>query len=221
MPPLKDEKSALTLLYDLSRQIIEGANFEQCLDFIYDSFQTLVPYDRIGYADKEGDIARARWPPANERMLLRTGYSAPLAGSSLSFVVERRVPRVLDDLPAYLENRPNSRATQLMVSEGIKSSMTCPLHIGDKPVGLLFFSSRTVNTYDESHVQIMKETAMHLAMLLMAAEHVMFEKSEEQTKDEEPDRKQYLPISQLKSGMILRAPLYRPNKTLLLAAALG
>lgn len=218
-----NKDSGVERLFQLSSKIVAGATLEESLEHIYLCFHDLIPYDRIGYADVdvEDQTARARWAKSNGRILLRNGYSASLIGSSLSLVIENRRPRVLDDLPAYLENRPDSYSTKVMVAEGIKSSMTCPLFVDDAPTGILFFSSRESNTYNESHVLLMKAIAMNLAMLLKLSEQGLVKR----TVPEEPTNAplatrliRHLQLLQLEPGMILEEPILLANHTLLLAA---
>lgn len=156
-------------MFRLSAAIVGGVDLFQALDLIYESFADLVPYDRIGFAeiDSDGTRATARWARSKERLLLRVGYSAPLAGSSLSVVLAQKRPRVLNNLPEYLKHRPGSKSTGLIVNEGCKSSMTCPLYQNDIPVAFLFFTSFQTDTYTEDHVRLLKHLAMQIAMLLM------------------------------------------------------
>lgn len=217
------EDSGVERLYQLSSRIVAGATLEESLEHIYLCFHDLIPYDRIGYADvdMENQTARARWAKANGRILLRNGYSASLIGSSLSLVIENRRPRVLDDLPAYLENRPNSHSTKVMVAEGIKSSMTCPLFVDDTPTGILFFSSQQCNTYNNAHVMLMKAIAMNLAMLLKLSERPLVKPTEPEEPTRTPlaaPRTRHLSLIQLKPGMILDEPILLGNRTFLLAA---
>lgn len=214
------EQEVLDHLYELSSQIIQGATLEESLDFIYEAFQGVIPYDRIGYADidQEHQVVRARWARSKDRLLLRTGYAARLEGSSLSLVIKFRRPRVLNNLPEYLAHRPQSRSTSLIVREGIKSSVTCPLFVNDEPTGFLFFSSCECDTYEDSHVKVLKEIAMHLALLLMASQHSC--ESPEPTdvsKVESNPESVELVLSQLKAGMQLSAPLFAGTGKLLLA----
>ncbi|MDA8744604.1 GAF domain-containing protein [Rubripirellula amarantea] len=165
-------KECVDPIYELSLKIVAGATLEESLDYVFEAFEHIVPYDRISYAevDETETLARARWARSRHSVLLRTGYAASLKHSSLSVVLKYRQPRVLNNLPEYLEHRPNSRSTELMVKEGIRSSMTCPLFVRDRAIGLLFFSSTECDTYDDSHVSILKDISVHLAMLLMASQ---------------------------------------------------
>ena len=213
------ESTVVDLLYELSASIVNGATLEESLDRVFDSFHDHIPYDRIGYADidKEVGSATARWAKSNDRVLLRTGYSAPLAGSSLSIVIAHRQPRVLNNLPEYLEHRPQSRSTSLIVKEGIKSSMTCPLFVDDQPIGILFFSSREYDAYTDEHVKLMKEIAMNLALLLMASQRVTLNTTTPQCTAEHDDSSEEMLLSQLAPGMILAEPILLGSGRLLLA----
>lgn len=248
----KTEASVNSRLFDLSSHIVNDATLESSLDFIFDSFGDLIPYDRIGFAEIDADVtkARARWSRSSGPVFLVQGYSAPLKGSSLSLVISHRKPRVLNDLPAYLSKRPQSHSTKLIVREGIKSSMTCPLVIGNRPTGFLFFSCRDRNVYDDSHVRIMTHVALHLSMLLMAVKPddanpdewkwakgkgTAASLNDEEAKAEADllerrRRSKYmashsppvkLSISQLSPGMVLAEPVHaEKNRMLLLATGI-
>ena len=238
--PSADHGSLLENLHSLSSTILDGTDLEEALELIFSSFHQWIPYERVGYADIDIDtqVARSRWAKSSEPILLRKGYSASLAGSSLSVVLSRRQPRVLNNLPQYLKHRPQSRSTMMIVKEGFKSSMTCPLFIKHKPLGLLFFTSRELNAYTESHVSIMKEIAVHLASLLMASQHTVSLATQSSGRRGGHDHRSAQPhkhspgtaaiaknskanspllLSQLKPGMILEASI-RCGDNLLLAA---
>jgi hypothetical protein len=109
----------------------------------------------------------SHWVRADyEPVLLQRGYTADLAGSSLAEVVARGVPRIIGDLEAYLAEHPGSASTALLVREGVRSSMTCPLRVEGRTVGLLFRSSRKASAYDD------RQAAIHLAIAERLAQAV-------------------------------------------------
>lgn len=166
------QASIVDLLSALSSRIVLGATLEETLEFVFDEFKDVLPYDRIGFAeiDPRAQTVHARWLKSRLRTRLGPGYSAPLAGSSLSIMLEQRLPRILNDLPAYLQRHPTSHSTELLLSEGMKSSMTCPLFLSGKPFAFLFFSSTTVETYQEHHVKLLTAIGNQLALLLMVSQ---------------------------------------------------
>lgn len=227
------ESSILSHVYGLTNHILEGASLEQSLDYVFENFSDVLPYDRIGFAkiDIEAQTASARWAKSSHDRSLEVGYTAPLKGSSLSVVLARRQPRVLSDLKTYQEFRPKSESTRLILKEGVRSSMTCPLFIRDNPYGFLFFSSREVGIYQDHHVDLMMQVGSQLALLLMisddesgqpeipevpvASAHALWSRPESQTN--EKAQQALIRFSALKPGMILDAPIMLSDGRLLLA----
>lgn len=119
------------------------------LSIFFESFDTLIPYDIVGYAAIESDVVRAVWrrskAPVNTK--IHEGFHLPLRGTSLLDLAKTKIPRVINDTEAYLAQHSGSVSTKLVVAEGVKSSLTCPIVIRDETVGFLFFSSFAVDTY--------------------------------------------------------------------------
>lgn len=198
--------------------VMDKCSTEQILDAIYEDARQFLTFDRIGWAELHPitHIVSARWTRAGQRTLLRRGFSAPLLGSSLYFVMRQRKPRVMDDLLKYLEHRPQSRSTRLIAAEGIRSSITCPLYCGQQEFGFLFFSSYDANTYTQADTPF----AMAIAKLLslkIASEETTSPLVERRSPPicEKLNR---LPIQKLAPGMVLRESLRSRTKNLLLAS---
>ena len=129
----------------------------------------MIPYDRIGVAllEDDGRTLRARWARAEyDDLRLGGGFAAPMAGSSLQRILETGEPRILNDLERYLEEHPGSYSTRLIVSEGIRASLTCPLQAEGRPIGFVFFSSRRAGAYVDAHVERYQRLAGQLALIV-------------------------------------------------------
>jgi signal transduction histidine kinase len=151
----------------LLRHIGAGLLLDDILNRVYDDFRDLIPYDRLGLSliEDDGQTVRSRWGRLDGgRMHLRRGYTAPLAGSSLQTILETGQPRILNDLHDYLAHKPSSESTRLIVAEGMRSSLTCPLIAEGRPLGFVFFSSAAPNTYHDSHAETFLRLADHLAI---------------------------------------------------------
>jgi signal transduction histidine kinase len=153
-----EEREALE---KVNAKIAGSRTVEEVIDFLFETTRGVCPCDRIALAFVEEDgrrvvahYARAAYEP----LLLRKGYAEDLAGSSLEAVLAGGTPRIINDLEAHLAAHPKSVSTRVIVREGIRSSMTCPLEVDGRSVGLLFRSSRRPNAYDE------RQVALHMAV---------------------------------------------------------
>ena len=165
---LERQIDELNTFYAVVARINAGMSLAEVLDQVYDSFRSFLPYDRIGVATIEdgGRMVRAQCArSAAAEVRLKAGYAAPLAGSSLNQILASGKPRILNDLPAYAE-RTGSASTRLIVDEGMRSSLTCPLTARGKAVGFIFFSSMAVGTYDDAHIDRFQHLAGQLSIIV-------------------------------------------------------
>lgn len=159
----------INALSKVTEKINAGIVLEEVLNYTYESFRPIIPYNRIGFAllEEEGKVLRAHWARSDSHnILLDKNYTASMEGSSLQKVIATGRPRIINDLKAYLKEHPSSVSTQRIVAEGIRSSLTCPLIVGGKPIGFIFFSSSQPNTYRDVHVELFRQIAGQLSMIV-------------------------------------------------------
>jgi diguanylate cyclase (GGDEF)-like protein len=145
-----------------------GLILEKLLDLIYENFSEQIPYDRIGLAivEDDGGVVRSRWARSEaETLTLGSGRVAPLDDAVVREILSLGEPLIVNDLQAYLEEH-DSEPARFIVEEGMRSSLACPLAAGDKPIGLMVFSSAQANAYDEEHKRSFGEVAAQVAAIL-------------------------------------------------------
>ncbi len=163
---LRYREEELEKLGKIVEQINLGLTLDEVLSFLFEELREVIPYNRIGVAFIEhgSGLVVAHWTRSDRQMMLERGYKMPLAGSSLQVIAETGKPRIINDLEAYLVDHPDSKATQLIFSEGMKSSLTCPLASQGRPMGFLFISSVEVNAYSQLHIGFFKQIAAQLTV---------------------------------------------------------
>lgn len=159
------------LFSGLMQQVTQGATLDTVLNSVYENFNSILPFNRIGCAliDESGKRVVARWCRSEKKVILGKNYSAPLKGSSLQFVLEQNRPRILNNLEEYLQKHPHSVSTRLIVNEGIRSSFTFPLTVEGHGIGFLFFSSTETDAYSKTHLALFKEIAGLLSLAILIA----------------------------------------------------
>ncbi len=157
---------ASELLETVNDRIGSGESVAEMVDYLATETVGLSQCDRVSVAFLEEHGLRVRSHYTNAAyspVLLDAGYAEDLAGSSLQPIVERGIVRVIHDLEAYGKENPESRSTRILLSEGVRSSMTCPLRVGGRNVGLLFRSARHPQAYERNHVRMHLEVADRLS----------------------------------------------------------
>lgn len=142
------------------------------MNFVFESTRAICPCDRLGLAflDDDGRHLVSKWVRARyEPLLLAAGYAADIGDGSLREVIECGTPRIIDDLESYLRLHPHSESTRLLLREGVRSSMTCPLTVGRRNIGVMFRSSRRKHAYDEHQMQLHQAIAERLGQAVEKA----------------------------------------------------
>jgi diguanylate cyclase (GGDEF)-like protein len=156
-------------LGSLTEKINSGVGLDEVLEYVWESFRAVVPYNRIGFAEVDGgtETVRAVWARSDaSEIKIGTGYSAPIASTSLGRILETGKPRIINDLADYLEKHPQSDATRAVVEEGMRASMTVPLKAMGRDVGFLFFSSQTPDIYTEKHTRLLARISGQLSLAI-------------------------------------------------------
>ena len=159
------------LLDEVNQRVAGAESLADMIDFVFDKTSAISPTDRLSVAFiEDGDRVVSYYTHTSyEEVRLSAGFSEGLAGSSLQEVIDSGRPRIINDLAAYAAAHPGSRSTRLILDEGLLSSMTCPLAVEERNVGLLWRSSRKPNAYDEHQVRLHQAIASRLGQAVEKA----------------------------------------------------
>ena len=170
LAPIGAEQRAL--LRTVNQKIAARPSLRDIVDYLFERTQSLIPCDRIGLAfvDDSAERVTSYFNRASySGLLIDKDYSEALHGSSLEEILRTGQPRIIDDLETYLESHPHSRSTQLLLREGVRSSITCPLSVEGRVLGFLFRSSRQPHTYHTQHIELQMAIAERLSQAVEKA----------------------------------------------------
>ena len=137
----------LAALLKITSAFSSGWEVGEILDSLYDELQSILPFDRLEYAvvDDTGYRLITHWFRATyESKLIPVGY-AYRRSQRVATEPKYRVTALENDMPAYARHRPPEHPVSLLVAEGMKSSLSCPLIVGDVVKGFLFFNTVRAN----------------------------------------------------------------------------
>lgn len=167
-----------TIFNKLNRLIllIENLNknvpFKHILNYIFNSFTDYIPYTYIGIAliGDDGKTIKASYGITGKyhknlaKRLL--GFKVSINGTSLGKIIETGKERIINDLEEYVKGKPMKLYNQILLEEGIRSSITFPLKNDKEVVGIIFFSSNTKNVYKKEHIRFLKTLANSIMLSL-------------------------------------------------------
>lgn len=160
--------SLINLIENLSRNV----PFKEVLDYIFYSFSEFIPYTHIGVAliNEDGRDIKACYgvsSSAHKNLAGKLlGHTINIDQTSLRSIVETGQERIINDLEEYLKERPVKTYNQILLEEGVKSSITFPLRNNKEVVGIIFFSSDTKHVYKEEHIRFLKTLANSIMLSL-------------------------------------------------------
>jgi hypothetical protein len=149
-----------------------GLRLEEVLDLVFQEMRDLVPFDRIGFLaiDSARKCVRLKW---SQSCVATTptppDYAMELSQFGLDEILRSREPCIIGELSTHLQNNPGAEPSQMLLLDGMRSSLTCPVVAGEKPVGFLFFSSLDPEIYSSMHSRIYCQIARHLGFMIEKA----------------------------------------------------
>jgi hypothetical protein len=153
--PLTDAERATLRL--VNQRVAALPTLDDVIDLLFERTAAICPFDRLGlsFVEEDGRRVVSRYVRTTyDGVLLGRGYSEDLRDSSLERVLRDGTPRIIDDLRRYLDEHPRSRSTKLLLREGVRSSLTCPLIVEGRIVGFMFRSSRQPRAFTQHHVEL-------------------------------------------------------------------
>lgn len=161
----------LATLLKIVEAFSSGRNVAEILDSLYAELQAILPFDRLEYAvvDDTGYVLNTEWSRATyDAKLVPIGFEYRRS-ENVATTPRYRLASVCNDMPSYARNRPVDHPVSLLVAEGMKSSLSCPLVVDDEVKGFLFFNTVRYNGYTDEHTSLIQIIAGQIASIIQRA----------------------------------------------------
>ncbi len=156
------------ILNEILLALVEGKDLGDTSRILYAQLREVVPIERLGIAfisrDRKFLISRINISEAPIKLV--DGYRARISSSTLRNLLDNNKSRIINDLGKYLESKPESEGTRLMVEEGVASSVSVPLISNGKAIGILFIASTDKGAYGQGHIDIVNHLAPIISIML-------------------------------------------------------
>ncbi len=152
----------------LISRIHHAATVDEILDAVFSELRGLVPYDSLALTVIEDDRNTLRWIAVRSAgpTELKAGYSCRIWDSLVAPGIDCGEVRIVED---FEEDRLRTilwAPEQIMLREGMRSSLALPLCVNNAPIGIVLFASRTPIAYAKEHGKILREPAAHVALAI-------------------------------------------------------
>ncbi|PKM51224.1 MAG: hypothetical protein CVV02_07655 [Firmicutes bacterium HGW-Firmicutes-7] len=151
-------------LYELLNKRV---SVEETMEHLYTTFKDYIPYDRICIAllDNEGNVY-SQDVQSDYKPILKKGFSISLRDTTLKEIISTKQHRVINNYVEYMKENPSSQSTKLILEEDIRASIACPLITNDLCFGILIFSSKTINIFNDEHVYFTNMISNNMAITI-------------------------------------------------------
>lgn len=140
------------------RSVLIGSYvMDDAIELLFGIIRDKLGIDRIGisFVDYEHEKIVAEYGVISEgEVLLGSGFEVPFNETSLFEMIHDKRPIISNDIQAEFQNKPQSKSLELLDKEGVQSSLTLPIVIGDSVYGMIFLSSFKKNYFKDSHLRI-------------------------------------------------------------------
>lgn len=164
-----------SILYQINLKVAGSKSLGEILDFIFEEIKKIIPCDRIDVAFIEEDNQRMviEFVKSDyEPVYLKKGFASDIIGGSIQKVFLSGMPSVINDMELHSKLNPMSESARMLLKEGIRSSMVCPLKSEDRYIGMFMCRSRKVNAYGNHQISLQMAYAHRLGQAVEKAYHI-------------------------------------------------
>ncbi len=175
LPESSFSEDEIATLYQINLKVAGSKSLEEVLDFIFKEIKKIIPCDRIDVAFIEEDNQRMviQFVKSDyEPVYLKKGFASDIIGGSIQKVFLSGMPSVINDMELHAKSNPMSESARMLLKEGIRSSMVCPMKSEDRYIGMFMCRSREPNAYGIHQISLQMAYAHRLGQAVEKAYHI-------------------------------------------------
>lgn len=142
----------------LTRKLLDlglNKNISYLMEYVYKLLPENFPNDRfsLAFIDERLNVIAESAVCDYSQIELNEGFSEHINKTSLVKVIKNKEYRIINDLENHYNETHKSKSTELILKEGMKSSLTIPFYFDNKCYGFVFFSSKSKNAYNNKNAK--------------------------------------------------------------------
>lgn len=160
-----------------------GKNTDDIFTSLNITLKKIIPFNRLALTLIQNNSSHVitKLVASDHGVLLDKDHIFSLDESSLKNVSESKEVLYIANLDEYYQNHPNSISTQLLIQEGMHSSLVLPLIVNDETRGFLIFASIEFNAFKKDHIVFLESIVGQISFSVQRGE--LINEIEEHTKN--------------------------------------
>ncbi len=162
----------LTQINDVISLLNRGRDTEKVFKTLSMLLRKIIPFNRISLAliDQETGEVVTKLVDSDRDIMIPAGAKFPLKDSSLNEAAISRKVLIISDLKKYGKEHPQSEKSELLVKEGMNSSMVLPLIVNNNTRGFLLFGSEQPGAFSDEHTTFIESISAPIAFSIQRSE---------------------------------------------------
>lgn len=184
---LNDEKNRyieqLKQINEIISMLNRGKSTEDIFNTLNVTLKKVIPFNRLALAtiNQADNSIITKLIVSDRQVLLNTDYVITLNDSSLLSVCETKDVLNIEDLEEFQEKHPGSKSAELLIKEGMNSSLVLPLISKDITKGFLMFGSVYKDAFKQMHISFLESISGQISLSIQRGELIY--EIEEQTRN--------------------------------------
>jgi len=173
---LNDEKNKyieqLKQINEIISMLNSGKDTEDIFNTLNIILKKIIPFNRLTLTtlQKNSKIVTTKLVASDRDILFGEGYTYNIEESSLMEAAEKKNVLNIENMHEYLSVHPESKHTQMLIEEGMLSSLVLPLIVNNMTRGFLIFASEFSAAFKLEHIVFLESIVGQISLSIQRGE---------------------------------------------------